>query len=204
VDLFWLVFAWTAWCGLHSLLIHPPFESRLQARLGRHRSAYRLLYNLAAAISLLPVGLVFLQTDATPVLVWPWWLNPVKWFCWIAAAVLTWAGSRVYDTALFLGVRQWREGAANVPGPGLSASSGFVADGVLRFTRHPWYLAGLLLLWSRDLAVRDLVTSVLLTIYLLVGIHLEERKLLHRFGPAYRRYQRAVPMLWNPLRRHRQ
>jgi len=68
-----------------------------------------------------------------------------------------------------------------------------VLTGVLRHLRHPWYLAGLLLLWGRDLAARDLVTATLLSGYLYLGSVLEERRLLAEFGDRYRRYQRAVP-----------
>jgi protein-S-isoprenylcysteine O-methyltransferase Ste14 len=33
-------------------------------------------------------------------------------------------------------------------------------------------------------------------VYLPIGIHLEERKLIATFGEAYRRYRGEVPALW--------
>ena len=199
MSVWWLVLVWIAWCLLHSLLIHPPVENRLLIRLGRGRYAYRLLYNLIAVLTLIPVGLTYLHTTATPVLIWPVWLIPLQWACWLAAAMLLWAGTQVYDTARFLGFRQWQDRSADAPGTGLAGNSGLVTSGILGRSRHPWYLAGLLLLWSRNLTVGDLVTSVVLTAYLLVGILLEERKLVRQFGAEYRRYQQRVPMLWNPF-----
>lgn len=188
------------WCLFHSLLIHPPVEQRLERLLGRRRHVWRLLYNLIALASLVPVGMVYLQAQATPLLEWPAWLNPLQWTCWLAAIALILAGARAYDTGSFLGLKQWRDGRTDAPSRDLAEDTGFVTTGIMRHSRHPWYLAGLLLLWSRDLSARGLVTSLVLTVYLLAGILLEERKLVRRFGQAYRQYQRNVPMLWNPFR----
>lgn len=193
--------AWIAWCFLHSLLIHPPVENWLLMRLGRGRHAYRLLYNLVAVLTLIPVGLVYLHSAATPVLVWPVWLTPLQWVCWLAAAALFWAGMQVYDTARFLGFRQWKDRSVASPGTGLARNSGLVTSGILAHSRHPWYLAGLLLLWSRNLTAGDLATSVVLSVYFLTGILLEERKLTQQFGSEYRRYRQRVPMLWTPFRK---
>ena len=125
------------------------------------------------------------------------WLLPLKLLCWVLVAALTWAGSRAYDMAAFLGLRRLENGAPPPAGSGLSASAGLVTRGILRHTRHPWYLAGLLLLWCRDLQARDLVTNLVVSSYLLIGIFLEERKLLLRFGDEYRNYRKKVPMLWS-------
>lgn len=185
-----LALAWGVWCGLHSLLIHPPVERRLASLLGRWQGSYRLLYNLIALLTLIPVAALYFSAETVPVLVWPLWLQPLQWICWFAVAALTFAAARVYDMPSFLGLRQLRS-------PVAAEDAGLVVTGVLRYSRHPWYLAGLLLLWSRDLAVRDLVTNGILTAYLLIGLWLEERKLLNQFGTSYQEYRQQVPMLWS-------
>jgi protein-S-isoprenylcysteine O-methyltransferase Ste14 len=60
--------------------------------------------------------------------------------------------------------------------------------------RHPWYAGLILLLWARDLDIAGLIVSGVLTVYIFVGTLLEERKLVHEFGDAYREYQRRVSM----------
>ncbi len=192
----WLTVAWSAWCLLHSLLAHLPVERRLAGLLGAYRGAYRLLYNLVAVLSLLPVALAYLAAEASPALSWPVWLLPLKLLGWLLAAGLIGAGARVYDTAAFLGLAQLDLAQAPSAEPHAAGANGLVTAGILRYSRHPWYLAGLLLLWCRDLTVRDLVTNLLLTAYLLAGLLLEERKLLRTFGEEYRHYQTQVPMLW--------
>ena len=61
--------------------------------------------------------------------------------------------------------------------------------------RHPWYLAGILLVWGRDLTLPSLVVNIVVTGYFVVGAHWEEKKLVREFGGAYVSYQREVPML---------
>jgi methanethiol S-methyltransferase len=54
----------------------------------------------------------------------------------------------------------------------------------------------LLLIWSTPRFSTDqLLFNVLWTAWIIVGTKLEERDLLADFGPAYRQFQAAVPML---------
>jgi protein-S-isoprenylcysteine O-methyltransferase Ste14 len=41
----------------------------------------------------------------------------------------------------------------------------------------------------------DIIVNTLLTIYIIIGTILEERKLVLEFGEAYVKYQKEVPML---------
>jgi protein-S-isoprenylcysteine O-methyltransferase Ste14 len=41
----------------------------------------------------------------------------------------------------------------------------------------------------------DIVVNAILTIYVVIGTVLEEKKLVLEFGDAYRKYQQEVPML---------
>lgn len=80
----------------------------------------------------------------------------------------------------------------------LTKSGEFKADGLLRLIRHPWYLAAIILIWSRSQSVTtaELVTDLVFTLYLIIGTVLEERKLVRQFGEHYRQYQQEVSMLF--------
>ena len=59
-------------------------------------------------------------------------------------------------------------------------------------------------MWAGDLDMAALVGNSVLTVYIVGGTLLEERKLVHEFGDAYRSYQGRVsmfvPLKWTRLR----
>jgi len=96
--------------------------------------------------------------------------------------------TRAYDMGEFLGTRQLREHVSD-------DHQTFTLSGFHRFVRHPWYCIGLVLIWTRNMNESLLVSSLALTAYFLVGSILEERKLVARYGDAYREYMARVPGL---------
>ena len=110
----------------------------------------------------------------------------------VIAVLLIFLGGRQYDARQFLGTRQIKKGAPNRV---ISDTGELETSGVLGITRHPWYLATILLIWARQLDVSLIGVNVILTSYLIVGSYLEERKLIRQFGENYLIYQKRVSML---------
>ena len=108
------------------------------------------------------------------------------------AVLLFFLGGRQYDARQFLGIRQYKRGAPNRV---ISDTGELETAGVLGITRHPWYLAAILLIWARQLDLSLIGVNVLLTSYLIIGSYLEERKLIREFGEKYLTYQKRVSML---------
>ncbi len=68
--------------------------------------------------------------------------------------------------------------------------------GPYRWIRHPLYFFCIVMIWAcPDLTADRLLFNVLWTLWIIVGIILEERDLVSQFGPDYIRYQSDVPML---------
>jgi protein-S-isoprenylcysteine O-methyltransferase Ste14 len=181
-----------AWCALHSGMIAASVTDRLQRRLGSAFRFYRLFYNAVAALTLVPVAMYAAAARTEPLFSWAGYLRAIPVVMLGTAAVFFILGAARYDTARFLGLRQLREGARH---KGITESGGLDTAGVLGITRHPWYLATLLLLWARPLDVSALLVNAIFTAYLLIGARLEERKLVREFGGEYRAYQKSVSML---------
>ena len=185
-ELLLLTGAWVLWCSLHSLLASPAAQVWLERRFPVLAGRYRLVYNLFATLSILPLLCWQGLRPASPLLlVWagPW--EVLRAAAWVAAAALFWGGARVYPLREFCGLRPPDRSRPEGPPP-------LVTKGVLGVVRHPWYLAGLLVLWGRDLDREGLLTAGLLSAYLVLGAHLEERRLLRIYGQTYRRYQYQV------------
>ncbi len=65
-----------------------------------------------------------------------------------------------------------------------------------RIVRHPMMLGLVLAFWAMPrMSAGHLVFAAGMTVYILVGIRMEERDLLRRFGDQYRGYQRKTAML---------
>eukprot|EP01083_Nonionella_stella_P103695 296382_1 len=74
-----------------------------------------------------------------------------------------------------------------------------------KFVRHPMMTAGLCTLWLSPVMTYDrFVFSILFTIYVVIGVHLEEKDLHQEFGDKYKQYSENVPgkFFWCPVGRN--
>ena len=190
-----LALGWACWGGLHSLLISPAWMRMVSARFPGLCPWFRLAYNGLAVLTLLPL-LHFKDVLAGETLLgWDGLLIPVRFALLGAAIWLFWAGARVYDLRVVGGLAQLRSACSYAGSP---YAEELRTAGILERVRHPWYGGALLLLWTRtgSFDAAELVTSLVLTGYVLIGARLEERKLVHVHGQAYRDYQRSTPMFF--------
>jgi len=180
-----IALAWTIYGVVHSWLAGYGMKHRLIRRWpGLHRT-YRILYNLLAVVLTVPPLALTWFYPGEPLWHWPAW---IAWTAFgITAAGFLWS-MRWYDGLEFLGLRQLR---SHHPTP-LEA---LVLSPLHRHVRHPWYSLGLLYLWTRDLNAGWLVAALAITVYIVIGSRLEERKLEQTFGEPYRRYLERVPGL---------
>jgi protein-S-isoprenylcysteine O-methyltransferase Ste14 len=185
-----LAAGWTSFCALHSAMISETATKLLRRRLGDGYRFYRLFFNAVAVLSFIPLVSSSLSAEGPPLFRWTGTLLGVRYALLACSALLFFAGGRHYSLKQFLGISQLRRR----PSAGLASGGGIDSTGVLGLVRHPWYTAVLLLLWARDVDAVRLVANAVLTVYVVVGTRLEERKLVHEFGDTYVRYQERVSM----------
>ena len=191
--MFLLIFLWAFYLTLHSLLASGHVKRSVAQRLPWLRPWYRMLYNFIAVVGLL--GLAWYQ--GTLPRQWLW--EPTLWsggggvLLALGGLVLAGVALRGYDLGAFAGTRQLR-GQVDI-----DPEEGLVTTGLHRHVRHPLYTATVLLLLGWLLLRPSTVTLVAVScmlVYLRIGIHFEELKLIARYGEAYLSYRAEVPGLF--------
>jgi protein-S-isoprenylcysteine O-methyltransferase Ste14 len=173
--------------AFHSWLASHRVKAWLGARFPTlERRYYRLLYNLLAGVTLLPVLAVpALAPGQTLYIIKPPWLF-ITTLVQAAGAMLIVVGLLQTGPMAFLGLSQLSgDGRPEEP---------LVVSGVYRYVRHPLYTGGLLIIWLTPLMTSSvLALDLALTVYLYLGSRFEERKLARFFGQTYLDYQTQVP-----------
>jgi protein-S-isoprenylcysteine O-methyltransferase Ste14 len=184
---------WTGYCSLHSYLISIRFTKWMEQLLKQYFAFYRLFYFLISIALLIPL-LNYSSTLNDPVIFsYPPVLSAVRHVLMAASLLLFfWAFFFDYDSLSFFGIRQ-------ILNFGKTKSEeepvALKRRGLLGFMRHPMYLALIVYLWCQTFSLTEVVVNLVLTIYVIIGTRLEERKLVLEFGDAYIKYKQEVPML---------
>lgn len=189
-----LALAWSAYCLLHSILAKKTVKNHIRYQIGPSFRYYRAFFNLVSIVLL--AILVLWQINLPTRMIWP----PI-FFQYILGGILAVAGvtgmaiclKKYFDTSdgfndLFY------EGGTPV----------LVTDGLNRYVRHPLYFSTFLFIWGIFLCFPVwslLVANAVITIYTLIGIRLEEKKLISIFGEGYIRYREKVPMICPGIKR---
>lgn len=191
-----LAFLWIVFCALHSLLAASGLKKKLSLRMGTGFRHYRLFYTLFAFISL--AGVLYYQLDITP-----WLLFVRTQAVEIAGYILSGCGL----VLMLICIKKYFAGLSGIRSLySESAPQPLLITGVHRFMRHPLYMGTFAFIWGLFLLfpyASLLIANTIITLYTLLGIELEEAKLVDEFGEDYRRYRETVPKLL-PFRRARQ
>lgn len=181
---------WLVYFALHSLLASLYFKDWVAKHFRSFTPYYRLSYNIFAGVSLLPMFVVMLVWRGEFIILWDGIWSILMNGIAVLALLLFYHSTRFYDMSEFLGTRQIR-----CREHGTSDKAPMCVSPYHRFVRHPWYTFGIVLIWTRDMDQMQLISSVAMTLYFIVGSLSEEKKLLIFYGEQYSSYQKRVPGL---------
>ena len=181
------IFYFIIFAALHSLLATDYIKKKAEKQLKHQFRFYRIFYNFISFIIFAPVLLVWIMyTSSTPpVYSIPEWLYPFILLIRLAAIGLF--SYAVYQTDVldFAGIRQITGKSKNM----------LITKGAYGIVRHPLYTGGIIILFTKtNVTQLDLAAFVLVSLYLIIGALLEERRLISIFGEEYRKYQQDVSM----------
>ena len=178
-----LAAGWLIYCFLHSFLATEWAQSHIHKIAPPLGQRYRLYYNIFAVVTLIPV--VYVEKSLGQGDYFDWGkLETLRAILFYVALILFIYCMRVYDWKEFIGLKAY--------GPEDKAPV-LYQDGALGIVRHPLYALAFPLLWTRPLTEAAIATNFVLTIYLIIGTRLEEKKLVILFGEQYEEYQQKVP-----------
>ncbi|MGY8664461.1 methanethiol S-methyltransferase [Bradyrhizobium sp. UFLA05-109] len=152
----------------------------------------RSTYVLLASLSLL---LLFWQWRPLPAIIWDVQDPDVA----VTIVTLSLAGWVLVFISTFLinhfelfGVQQVTQQLVDRQ----ASSPRFTTPLFYKFVRHPLYLGFIIAVWAAPtMTVGHLLFASVITLYILLGITLEERDLVAMFGDEYRQYKQRVSML---------
>ena len=186
--MFWLIVSLTLWGFVHSFMASFGFKDFLRRTLGDgFMKFYRLLYNVFAVVSVAPVLYLAARLPNREL-----YQIPSPWSYLMLAgqglsALFLLVAVLQTDVLSFIGLRQLFDE---------EKAGKLVVSGLYRVVRHPLYTFSLLVLWlSPKVSLNSFIMYVSFTVYILIGIIFEERKLLREFGEEYARYRTVTPML---------
>lgn len=182
-----LIILWTAYYVLHSLLAATSVKNYFKEKLHFHRY-YRLSYTIL--VSMLLVLILWYQYSIESPLLWdiPLLKIPAILLLIIPGSIIAFISIKKYFV-LLSGIRAVYEKA---PAHELKI------NGIHRFVRHPLYTGTIMVVWGFYFVfpyLNNLIAVILLTLYVIVGIRFEERKLVAEFGDQYLDYMKKVPPL---------
>ena len=183
-----LAVLWITFCVLHSVLASLSVKKWVQKLAGDFFRHYRLFYTLFAAISFLAIVYFQLRISSVDMFIGTLFSN-------IAGSLLGLTGVGIMLVCIkkyFVSLSGIKSLLQETP------STQLMIAGIHRYARHPLYLGTFLAIWGVWLlapTLSFLVSNVVITLYTLYAIRLEEEKLIAEFGDQYRAYQKQVPKL---------
>ncbi|MBE7173764.1 MAG: isoprenylcysteine carboxylmethyltransferase family protein [Williamsia sp.] len=188
-----LVLYWSLFGLLHSVLASLRLKAFLQRVTGPYFRYYRLLYT-CLAFAMLTFILIFQLGHRSILLL----SSPVLYFLGIPLALI---GAYIMGVCI-------KKYFANLSGVDVFTKKEqpmvLEIGGLHRYMRHPLYAGTLLFMWSLFLLfpyLSNLIACVVSTTYVLIGISIEERKLVMEYGDRYKVYASRTPKLIPFLRR---
>lgn len=183
-----LIIWWVLYYIFHSVLASLTVKRYFQKIWGKAYRYYRLSYSI-----LVTIGLIFIlwyqYSFASPRLIRSVVLQSLAFLLMvIPGSIIMFISVKKYFT-LLSGIRSIYQ-----PVPPVALK----VEGIHRFVRHPLYSGTILLVWGLFFIfplLNNLIAVVLLTLYVWIGIYLEEKKLLIEFGKDYGDYMLKVPKL---------
>ena len=179
----YLTLGWILYCFLHSFLAKEKIKGKIPSLLNA-TVPYRVLYNFFAFITL--AILIWFQFHITSVQLFK------------TPEFILYASIGMASTGIAIMVICVLKYFPQLSGLRESYKDELRTDGIHKYVRHPLYLGTFLFIIGLFLIyplLKNVLALIIIIIYTLIGINIEEKKLLEHFGEKYKAYKTKVPSI---------
>lgn len=184
---------WILFCGLHSLLAALSIKQWMRERMGTSFKYYRLGYTIFAFITLAIVVYYGVTLESSYLYNRSSITNIIGIIIAASGLIIMAICIKKYFISLSGLKSLFQESPTNT----------LMVGGIHQFVRHPLYTGTFMTIWGIFIAypfISLFISNLIITLYTLIGIQLEEKKLVAEFGMDYQQYQKKVPKLFPALR----
>lgn len=180
-----LIILWGIYFFLHSFMASVTIKTKITSTLGWSQKKYRLVYNLFNIIGLIFLIFLLFQTPSSLLFKGNTVVEIIGLLVLLLGVFIMFLAVKNYDLLAFFGFTN-------------ETSMALQIKGIHKYVRHPLYsgtlllLLGICIVWPET---KNWILFLLMFIYILIGIKLEEKKLVATFGYEYRNYQEKVKQL---------
>lgn len=183
-----LLLSWIAYCFVHSLLANVKVKEYFSGLMGSNFKYYRISYSIFAALTL--ILLIYFQFTISSYFLFE--SQVVKIF-----SIIVFIIPGIIIMALCIKKYFYElSGIQALNNEPLHIT--LQVNGLHKYIRHPLYSGTLLFAWGLFLvfpSLANLIACVVMLVYVLIGIRLEEEQLKKEFGEEYVNYSKKVSML---------
>lgn len=168
----------------HSILAMDHAKNKAKKLMGKCYRYYRLIYSVISFPLIIPAFWVWASSSKSSPLVYtiPDNLYPLVILVRLCAIGLFGYAALQTDVLEFIGIKREKKKA-------------LITRGSYAIVRHPLYLAGILIVITKmRMAQIDLLATLLISGYFVIGAFIEEKRLLSVFGEEYGKYKQEVSM----------
>jgi len=183
-----LATGWSLFCALHSVFASSTFKQWAARNMGARYKYYRLYYSFFAVLSFAAILIYLLN------------INSYRLFTTTRLTII----SGIAVAAAGIAIMSVCVGKYFMQLSGLKGlihnktNNELMITGVHKVVRHPLYAGTFIFIWGLLILFPSLslfISDAIITLYTLIGLRFEEKKLEREFGEAYRAYKEKVPMI---------
>lgn len=176
---------WIFYLALHSVFATEQVRAAIMNNSKLSERQYRIAYNLFNFIYLLIVLIVLFKTESNNLFAPPQFLKIIGIVFAVCGLGLMVYSLKHYQLAQFIGMKETVNMKLNT-------------TGLNKFVRHPLYAGTILFVTSIctnwPLTI-NWIFLILMIVYIIIGIEMEEKKLIKTFGKEYALYRERTKKL---------